>query len=68
MAFSYLFAASVIFLILICDGCSGKIDNKEKVVYSLACSFFCGALTANIILSWLRKRTIEKLFGGLDLL
>ena len=68
MTFSYLFAVSAVLLILICDGCSGKIGNKEKVIYSLVCSFFCGALAAEIILSYLKKRAIERLFGELDLL
>ena len=41
-----------------------KIDNKEKVIYSLVCSFFGSRNNFEL----LEKRAIERLFGALDLL
>ena len=62
MKFGYLFF--VLFCILMYDGWNGRINTKEKLIYSLICAFFCGMFTAEIIISYLRERAIRRLFGN----
>ena len=63
MKFACLFGVFILFSIFICDSYRGQIDRKEKLIYSLICSFFCGAITAEIVISYLRERAIKKIFG-----
>ena len=62
MNFSLLFDAFAIFIVIICDCYSERIDSIEKTFYTIFCSFFCGALTTQLILDYLKRRALEKLF------
>ena len=64
MKFGYIFGIFVLLLMLMMDAGRGQINSKEKVLYSLICSFFCGMFTAEIIISYLRERAIRRFFGG----
>ena len=52
MKFAYYFGVFVLSAILICDAWWGRINSKEKVIYSLICSFFYGMFKAEIIISY----------------
>ena len=58
MKIGYLFVVFVLFVMLIYDAWSAKINTKEKAIYFLICAFFSGMLTAEIIISYLRVRAI----------
>ena len=62
MNFSLLFGAFAVFIIIILDCYSGRIDSIEKNLYAIFCYFFSGALITHLILDYLKRRALEILF------
>ena len=64
MKFSHIFAVSIICFILIFDGCCGKTDKEEKVVYVLISAFFCEMFFGELFVNYMNKRYTRELFGA----
>ena len=64
MKFAHIFAVSIICFILILDGCCGRIDKEEEVVYALISAFFCGMFFGELFINYMHERYTRELFGA----